>query len=127
VSPFDDLAEISPHLVWTGVRGRVVGAERVTFAVVELDPDVVVPEHAHGNEQIGVLAAGSLRFRIGADERELETGATWSIPPNVPHEVLAGPEGAVVVEVFAPARDDWQGLERLEPSAPVWPGRSGQL
>jgi quercetin dioxygenase-like cupin family protein len=127
VSAFDDLAEIAPQLVWTGVRGRVVGAERVTFAVIELDPDVVVPEHTHENEQVGVLAAGSVRFRIGDDERDLESGATWRIPPNVPHEVQVGPEGAIVVEVFAPARDDWQALERLEPSAPVWPSRSGRL
>lgn len=121
MSAFDRLAEISPHLVWAGVRGRVVGAERVTFAVIELDPDVVVPEHAHENEQVGVLASGSLRFRIGDEERELESGATWRIPPNVPHEVLAGPEGAVVVEIFAPGRDDWHSLERLQPSPPLWP------
>ena len=127
MSAFDDLAEIAPQLVWTGVRGRVVGAERVTFAVIELDPDVVVPEHTHENEQVGVLAAGSVRFRIGDEERELESGATWRIPPKVPHEVLVGPDGAVVVEIFAPARDDWKSLERLEPSAPVWPSRSGRL
>jgi unsaturated pyranuronate lyase len=62
-----------------------------------------------------------MRFRIGDDERELAPGGTWSIPANVPHEVTAGPEGAVAIEVFAPARADWQELERHEPSPPAWP------
>jgi len=127
VSAFEDLADISPYAVWNGVRARVAGGERVTFSVLELDPDTAVPEHAHDNEQIGVLASGSLRFRIGDEEQELRPGATWCIPPNVPHAVQAGPEGASVVEVFAPARDDWQALERLEPSPPLWPVRPGRL
>jgi len=36
----------------------------------------------------------------------------------VPHAVVGGPEGAFLVELFAPPRDDWGGLERL-PAAPV--------
>jgi len=121
--PFDELGEISPHLVWDGVVGRVVGAGRVSFAVIELQPGTVVPEHAHENEQVGVLASGSVSFRIGDETRELGPGGTWSIPPNIPHEVAAEQEGAVVIEVFAPRRDDWDALQRLEPSPPAWPGQ----
>ena len=127
MSPFADLAEIAPHLIWEGVVGRVVESDRVTFAVIELEPSTIVPEHAHENEQMGVLVDGSLRFRIGDEERELEPGATWQIPSHVPHSVVAGPEGAVLVEVFAPGRADWGALDRREPSAPLWPVRSGPL
>jgi quercetin dioxygenase-like cupin family protein len=127
VSGFASLEEIRPHRIWDGVVGRVVPGERVTFVVIELDPNTVVPEHAHENEQLGVLASGSMRFRIGDEERELEPGGTWSIPPHVPHEVVAGSDGAVVIEVFAPARGDWGALERHDPSASAWPVRSGRL
>ncbi len=122
MSGFASLEEIRPHRIWDGVLGRVVEGEQVTFVVVELAPNAVVPEHAHENEQLGILASGSMRFRIGDDERELGPGGTWSIPPQAPHEVTAGPEGAVVLEVFAPRRADWDALDRHEPSAPVWPG-----
>src|SRR5262245_37425414 len=121
MSAFDRLAEIAPHRLWEGVVARVLEGERVTFAVVELAPGAVVPEHAHENEQVGVLVRGSLRFRIGEEERELAPGGTWRIPARVPHEVTTGPDGATAVEVFAPARDDWAALERLSPSAPGWP------
>ena len=120
---FDSLDELRPHRVWDGVLARVVPGERVTFVVLELDANTVVPEHAHENEQLGVLASGSMRFRIGDEERDLLPGGTWSIPPNVAHEVTAGPEGAVAIEVFAPGRTDWAALERPDPSTPVWPGR----
>jgi unsaturated pyranuronate lyase len=127
MTAFDELAEIAPHQIWAGVMARVVAGERATFAVIELDPNTVVPEHAHENEQLGVLAAGLLRFRIGGEEREVKVGGTWCIPAQVPHDVVAGPEGAVAIEVFAPARADWDALERGQPSAPSWPVRSGRL
>jgi quercetin dioxygenase-like cupin family protein len=122
VTAFGDVGETSPHAIWTGVVGRVIPGARVTFVVVELEPDAVVPEHAHENEQLGVLVKGAMSFRVGEERRELDVGGTWSIPPNTPHEVVAGPEGAVAVEVFAPGRGDWDTVERLEPTTPDWPG-----
>jgi quercetin dioxygenase-like cupin family protein len=119
--PFADLGSLSAQRIWEGVTGRVVEGERVTLAVIELDPDTVVPEHRHDNEQAGVLVSGLLEFRIGDETRRVEPGGTWCIPADVPHEVRTGPEGAVVVEVFAPARADWSGLERLEGRPPRWP------
>jgi quercetin dioxygenase-like cupin family protein len=120
--PFADLHGLSAQRIWAGVTGRVVEGERVTLAVIELDPDSVVPEHSHDNEQVGVLVSGLLEFRIGDETRTVEPGGTWCIHAQVPHEVRTGPEGAVAVEVFAPARSDWAALERLESRPPRWPG-----
>ena len=121
MSAFAELPKLTPVRIWDGVLVRVIAGERVAFAIVELDPDTVVPEHSHDNEQVGLLLTGSLTFRIGEETRELASGGTWSIPANVPHQVQAGPEGAVAAEVFAPPRADWEGCERLEPAAPRWP------
>ena len=121
MSAFADLAGIEPQRIWDGVLGRVVQGERVTFAVIELDADSLVPEHRHENEQLGVLISGSVVFRIGEERRELGPGATWCIPGNTPHEVRTGPDGAVVAEVFAPTRADWESIPRDQPTAPRWP------
>jgi quercetin dioxygenase-like cupin family protein len=120
-SPFADLDGLGALRIWDGVTGRVVEGERVTLAVIELDPDSVVPEHRHENEQVGVLVAGLLEFRIGDETRRVEPGGTWCIPADVPHEVRTGPEGAVAVEVFAPPRAEWAALERLADLHPRWP------
>jgi hypothetical protein len=39
----------------------------------------------------------------------------------VAHEVRVGPEGAVMIETFTPARSDWSELDRIEPTSPLWP------
>jgi quercetin dioxygenase-like cupin family protein len=121
MSAFDDLAELEVLSVWNGVVARTVDGERLALAVVELEPDSVVAEHSHENEQLGIVLSGSVRFRVADEVRELEPGGAWRIPPNTPHEVHTGPEGAVVIDVFAPVREDWRSLERSEPRQPLWP------
>jgi quercetin dioxygenase-like cupin family protein len=121
VSAFEKLERIAPVPVWQSIAARMVNGERLTLAVVELDPGAVVAEHAHENEQLGLLLHGSMSFRIGDERRELGPGDTWAIPSNTPHEAVAGPEGAVVIDVFAPPRDDWAALEPLSERRPRWP------
>jgi len=120
-SAFDDLSEIAPIGIWEHVLARSVEGEQCSLAVVELDPNSVVAEHRHANEQLGIVVSGSVTFRVGEEEHALAPGGTWRIPPNVPHEVHAGPNGAVVVDVFAPPRTDWQSLERTESRSARWP------
>jgi quercetin dioxygenase-like cupin family protein len=121
VSAFDELAAIGPQAIWGGVGVRAVHGERLTLGVVELDAGTTVPEHRHANEQLGMVLAGSLTFRVGDETRELGPGGTWCIPADVPHEVTAGPDGAVAIDVFAPPRTDWSALEPQPPRVPRWP------
>jgi quercetin dioxygenase-like cupin family protein len=121
VSAFSSVGGIDRVDIWHGVAARGVHGDLVSFAVIELDPGAVVPEHRHENEQLGVLAAGSMRFRIGDEERVVQPGDTWVILANVPHEVEAGAQGAVAIEVFSPRRDDWAGKDLLEAAEPRWP------
>jgi quercetin dioxygenase-like cupin family protein len=121
VSAFRDLGSIAPIGIWDGVVARTVDGDHCSLAVVELDPGSVVAEHSHPNEQLGLVVSGSVTFRVGDETRELGPGATWTIPPDTPHEVHVGPEGAVVLDVFAPVREDWKALERSQPTSPLWP------
>lgn len=107
--------------VWEGVLGRAVEGERITLGVIELQPGCEVPRHEHANEQIGLLIEGQITFTIGGETRTLGPGGTWRILGGVPHAATAGPEGAVVIDVFSPVREDWRDLERLPPSPPRWP------
>ncbi|TYB53488.1 cupin domain-containing protein [Nonomuraea sp. PA05] len=115
------LNAIPPTRIWQDVLARVIHGEQLTLAVVELPPGGLVPEHRHANEQLGLCLHGTLTFRVGEETRELGPGGSWRILANVPHEAQAGPSGAVVVEVFAPVRDDWADLEQAAPGPPRWP------
>jgi quercetin dioxygenase-like cupin family protein len=118
---FDALRSIRPHRLVEGIRARAVEGERLTMAVIELEPNAVSPQHHHDNEQLGFVIAGSIVMRIGTEERELNPGDTYNIPSHVSHDAVAGPDGATVVDVFAPVREDWKKLDRLEPTTPRWP------
>lgn len=120
-----DLAELGPIQVWDGVVARRVQGEKLTLAVVEFAPDAIVPEHRHPNEQCGLVIEGEVTFRIGDEERALGPGGTWRIVADMPHSVITGPGGAVVIDVFAPAREDWDDRPPAEDGGAgarlVWP------
>jgi quercetin dioxygenase-like cupin family protein len=121
VNAFGNVSSLDLQRIWDGVHGRVVHGERITLGVIELDANSLIPEHAHEHEQLGICLAGSLRFRVGDESRELHAGETWTIPSNVPHEVQVGPEGAVVIDVFTPTRDDWRDAPQADRRDPRWP------
>lgn len=121
MSTFNSLGDIRPHAIREGITARAVNGERITMAVVDLDPGAQLPEHHHENEQLGFVISGVITMRIGGDKRELHAGDTYSIKSNVPHDAVAGPDGCTVADVFAPVRADWAKLERREPSKPSWP------
>jgi hypothetical protein len=54
----------------------------------------------------------------------LGPGGTWRISSNVVHDGVAGPDGAVVVDIFSPIRSDWDALPRSTPRPPRWPEAS---
>ena len=103
------------------MTARVINGERMTLAAVDLQPLAVVAEHRHENEQLGFVIQGTMTFTIGGEKLELRAGDTYTIPSNVPHDAVAGPEGCTVVDVFAPVRADWEKLERPDPFPPDWP------
>lgn len=117
-----DLEALPTRQIWDGVAGRVVRGEHLTMGLLEIAPGSAVPTHQHPHEQAGVLITGSLTFTVGEESQELGPGGTWCIPGNVQHSVVAGPQGAVLVDVFAPAREDWDALPPATESAPAsWP------
>ncbi len=121
VSVFRALDQIAPLPIWDGILARVVEGREMTFAVVELEPNAVARLHNHPNEQIGLVLRGSMTFVIGSETRTLGPGDTYEIRGDVPHEATAGPEGAVVIDVFAPIRADWHRFTPRAPRPSIWP------
>ena len=117
-----DIAEYPLLEIWgEAVRARRVQGERITLAVVELAPNSAVPEHVHENEQLGICLTGSGTFTLDGETREIRPGSTWRILSNLPHSLVVGPEGAVVIDVFNPVRADWDDKTVLPDATPRWP------
>lgn len=121
MSAFRHVSELERLPIWPGITARNVEGRQMTFSVVELGPETTVSPHQHPNEQMGVVLRGTLHFTVGSETRELHAGDTYAIPGDVAHEARSGPEGAVVVDVFSPVRDDWGRLTPAGPAPCSWP------
>jgi quercetin dioxygenase-like cupin family protein len=122
-SIFVDLDAIAPQTLATGYLARAVHGSRLTLAVVEVEPGAEMPEHQHDNEQLGIVLQGTVVFRVGKEARTLRPGGIWRIPPNTAHTVTAAETGAVVLDIFAPARTDWAAIPRNPQRPARWPDR----
>jgi quercetin dioxygenase-like cupin family protein len=118
---FRHISSLNVLPIWEQVTARVVEGREITMALVELAPHAVVAEHQHPNEQMGMVLSGALRFTVDGESKDLQVGDTYSIPGGVLHDVVAGPDGAVAMDIFAPIRSDWARF-RAEPPKPCrWP------
>jgi len=121
VGTFDGVDQVRPYKIWEGAVARAVGGDRITLGVIDLEPNCAVPEHHHPNEQLGVVLKGEITMIVAGERKTLGVGETYVIRSEVPHAAETGPNGATVIDVFSPTRDDWERLERLEPSRGAWP------
>ncbi len=117
-----DLDSLPLLEIWgDAVRARRVQGESITLAIVELDPNAEVPEHRHVAEQLGMVIRGEMHFTVDGETRTLGPGGTWRILSDRPHVVHAGPDGAIVIDVFSPIRADWDAKPIAPKTSPRWP------
>lgn len=90
--------------VYTGVRRRIVGAERMTFTTYRFAPGGRFPKHSNPQEQIVLVQEGLMTFISPGQTVTLTPGHLLVIPADVPHQATAGPSGASLLSVVAPAR-----------------------
>jgi quercetin dioxygenase-like cupin family protein len=78
----------------------------MTIARFRFNKGNKVASHHHVNDQITMVESGAIRMTVGEETFQLNAGQMVHVAPDVPHgnEAL---EDTVVVEIFAPARQDW--------------------
>ena len=100
-------ADTPPFSPAPGIQLQPVIGEKMMTCWITMAPNAVVAEHSHINEQLGVVAEGSVTLTAGGESRTVALGDAYIVPSNLPHSAVAGPEGALLVETFAPVRDDY--------------------
>jgi quercetin dioxygenase-like cupin family protein len=88
-----------------GITTTIFPGQNAMLSVVRLAPEAEGTRHAHAEEQWGLLLEGSATRYQGDEAFEVGPGHIWRTPSNVPHTIKAGPEGAVILDVFAPVRE----------------------
>jgi quercetin dioxygenase-like cupin family protein len=91
-----------------GVTARALFGEGAMLNLVELEPDAVVALHSHPHEQLGMVLRGSMTLVVDGTEHVLEEMDAYTLPGGAEHEGIAGPQGALVLDVFQPVREDYR-------------------
>lgn len=104
----DDMSQGIKRALSEGVDARVFPGDQSMISVVTIAPGHKGKLHSHPQEQWGVLLEGSGIRTQGGEELKVKAGDFWRTPGNVEHTFEAGPDGARVLDVFAPPRDEYR-------------------
>ena len=91
-----------------GVMARPLFGERAMLNLLEFEPGAVVPLHSHEHEQLGVVLRGTQVLVVDGVEHSLGPMEGYVLPGGVEHSAYCGPEGATVLDVFRPVREDYR-------------------
>ncbi len=91
-----------------GITTRIFPGDQAMLSIVRIAPHSTGTLHSHPQEQWGVLLEGALVRIQGGEEIAMKAGDFWCTPGGVEHSVRTGAVGAVVLDVFAPPRDEYR-------------------
>lgn len=90
-----------------GVRRTMMGYDdRIMMVKVDFDKGAVGTAHTHPHSQSSLIERGSFEVTVGGETAVLQAGDGFFVPSGVEHGVRAL-EAGTIVDVFAPAREDF--------------------
>lgn len=108
------IKEIQPKHLASGITGHYAHGDKATFGFVELKKGSSVPLHHHVHEQITYIIEGQLDMMIGGVSYSLTDGMYHVIRSDVPHSATAITD-CKVIDVFGPVREEYKTTD-----APQW-------
>ena len=93
-----------------GVSGRPLFGEGAMLNLIRFEPGSEVPLHSHPHEQLGIVLEGMQALVVDGVAHELGPYEAYVLPGGVEHSAYCGSDGALVLDVFTPVREDY--LER---------------
>jgi len=93
-----------------GVSGQPLFGADAMLNLIRFEPGATVPLHSHPHEQLGIVLEGMQALVVDGTAHELGPLEAYALPGGVEHSAYCGPQGALVLDVFTPVREEY--LER---------------
>ena len=93
-----------------GVTARPLFGAGAMLNLIEFEPGSTVPLHSHDHEQLGIVLRGMQALVVGGVPHELGPMEGYVLPGGVEHSAYCGPDGALVLDIFQPVREDYREL-----------------
>jgi quercetin dioxygenase-like cupin family protein len=91
-----------------GITTRIFCGDQAMLSVVRIEPHRQGKIHSHPEEQWGFLLEGAcVRIQDGV-EVAMTAGDFWYTPGGAEHGIRTHAEGATVLDVFSPPRDEYR-------------------
>ena len=104
----DDLKTGIKRVLGEGISTRIFCGEQSMLSIVTIEANAKGKIHSHLEEQWGFLIEGS-GVRIQGDEKiPIKKGDFWQTPGGIEHGIIGGPDGAKVLDIFSPPRDEYK-------------------
>jgi mannose-6-phosphate isomerase-like protein (cupin superfamily) len=85
---------------------KSITGQQSQLCLIRIEPEEIT-EHAHRQEQIGIVLSGELEIVAGKETRILRKGEGYFIPSNVHHSFrVVGQSPVEYIEVFTPPKDE---------------------
>ena len=105
---FTSLADLHRFTLAEGVWAQALFGEGAMLNLIEFEPGATVPLHSHPHEQLGSCLRGAQVLVVDGVEHPIGPMEGYVLPGGVEHSAHCGPEGALVLDVFQPVREDYR-------------------
>jgi quercetin dioxygenase-like cupin family protein len=105
---FVSFEDVRAFTLAAGVDGRPLFGDGGMLNLIEFEPGSAVPLHSHPHEQLGIVLRGMQALVVDGVPHELGALEGYVLPGGVEHSAYCGPEGALVLDVFVPVREDYR-------------------
>ncbi|HZT44849.1 MAG TPA: cupin domain-containing protein [Gaiellaceae bacterium] len=105
---FVDFGDLRRFELALGVSARPLFGEGAMLNLIEFEPGSTVPLHSHEHEQLGIVLQGLQVLIVDGEEHAMGPMQGYVLPGGVEHSAYCGPEGALVLDVFRPVREDYR-------------------
>jgi quercetin dioxygenase-like cupin family protein len=106
VAGFVDFSRVKAEQINDKIVRRMISGDQGMMVHWTMKKGAHGGAHKHPHEQIVWMISGRMDFRIGNEKRSMVAGDTAVIPSGVEHEGFF-PEDTVVIDFFAPPREDF--------------------
>jgi len=104
----DDTTQGIQRVLGPGLATRIFVGDQAMLSVVTIEPNSAGQIHSHPQEQWGVMLEGdAVRIQDGV-EHPVKAGDFWRTPGGVAHGIRAGANGARVLDIFSPPREEYR-------------------
>ena len=103
-----EVAKVPPVSLGPGINTNIVCGKDLTLSFATIAPNAVGAMHSHPHEQMIYVLEGEADLILDGKSFYLKAGDTMSVPSNLAHTGQARAAGCRFLEIFTPARKDFE-------------------